>query len=325
MTERRRIVTAEEPKAGTSDPIHIKYRPKRLSEMIGQKDVVRSLTAALNSKARPHTYLFMGPPGTGKTTLSRIVASAVDAESVIEVDAASNSGVDDVRTLTSSLRYQGFGASPNKAIIIDECHRLSKQAWDGLLKTTEEPPPHAYFMLCTSEPDKVPDSIVRRCLAYTLKLARFDDLMTLLDYVCEEERLETPTAILKQVADACGGSPGLALTMLAKVQACDNEQEAAALLESAMESAELIDLCRLLIRGELDWKKLTSTLKALDMPAESVRIVVANYLGSCLMNPRGGEREVMRFLDMLEPFLKPFNSSDKMAPLLAAFGRILYP
>jgi DNA polymerase-3 subunit gamma/tau len=325
--ERRRVAEPEKAREEPDLPIHIKYRPRRLSEVVGQKDVVNSLKTALKAATRPHAYLFMGPPGTGKTTLSRIVADdvGVPAASIQEIDAATHSGVDDVERLLQPLAYKGFGDSPNKAIIMDECHRLSKQAWDKFLKITEEGPPHVFFFFCTSEPDKVPDAMQRRCLAYTLKPARFNDIMDVLEHVCEAEHYDTPSGILKLVADAAYGSPGMALMMLAKVHACEHEDEAAGLLETVNENPEVIDLCRALIRRELNWKKLTTTLKGLDLPPESIRIVIVNYLGGCLMNPKGGDRDIEDFLYMLEPFLKPFNSSDKMAPLLAAFGRILYP
>lgn len=325
MSERRKRVVA--PPEAPGEPLHTKYRPKSFSEVIGQNDTVNSLKSLLKAKSRPHTYLFTGGPGTGKTTLARILAAEFDvaAANLIEIDAGSSGGIDDMREATAPLRYQGFGASPNKAVIIDEAHQLSKQAWTSLLKTIEEPPPHVYFFFCTTELGKVPENIRTRCAAYNLKPVRQDDLLDLIDQVCESEGLDVPKKIRGMVAGACNGSPRLALVMLAAVQDCEDDEEAATLLASPLENKEVIDLCRLMLDRKLTWKQVTTTLKAMpEMPAESIRIVIANYLAACAMGART-EDDAIRVLDVLEPFAKPFPASDKLAPLLVALGRVVFP
>ena len=321
---RRKIEEAAPPQE-MSEPIHTKYRPRKLDDVVGQGAVVKSLSSALKDKARPHCFLFTGPAGTGKTTLARIVASefGCDLAGLIEVDAASTSGIDDMRTLTGSLRYNGFGDTPNKAVIIDEAHALSKQAWDSLLKTTEEPPPHVFFFFCSTNPAKIPAAMVTRCLAYNLKPVKFEDIMDLLEDIAEREDYDTPQRILSLVAQAAEGSPRQALTMLAAVHACEDEDEAAALLAQPLDNKEIIDLCRQMLRGDLEWRKLCETLKQLDDSPESIRIVIVNYLSACLLGSKS-EKETLRLLDMLECFLKPCNPTDKLAPILVAFGRYIF-
>lgn len=308
-------------------PLHLKYRPTVLKDVWGQDQVTDSLQDVISSKSPGHAYLFTGPAGTGKTTLARILASRFhcDANSVVEVDAASNSGIDAMREVTGALRYQGFGATPNKAIIIDECHGLSKQAWDSLLKTVEEPPPHVYIFFCTTVPGKVPATIVTRCHSYTLKPLKRDDIFDLLTFVCHEEKLDLAPGVMDLIVGACDGSARQALVMLSMVRGCRDEDEAAALLESPADNKDVIDLCRLLVGGKLTWPKLIETLKAIpDMNPESVRIVMTNYLGACLMGAKS-DKDAMRLLDLAACFSKPFNPTDKQVPLLLAFGNIIFP
>lgn len=315
--------TAQAP-AEVDQPLHVKYRPQTLKEVWGQDTVTDSLTSLVASKNPGHVYLFTGPSGCGKTTLARILARAFNCDSnVLEVDAASNSGIDAMRDVTSQLRYHGFGNTPNKAIIIDECHGLSKQAWNSMLKAVEEPPPHVYIFFCTTESGKVPDTILTRCHSYTLKSLRYADIMDLLDEVVGKERMDVPDKVLELVAQSCNGSARQALVQLSMVRDCRNVDEAAALLESPLENKEVIDLCRMLVKGGLRWADVVKTLKAIpDMNAESVRIVVVNYLAACAMGAKS-DRDALRILDIMHAFSKPFLQTDKLAPLLLALGQLI--
>ena len=327
MTTRRRIIedAPQDEQEGHDEALPIKYRPKHLDDVVGQPAVVKSLRDSFKSKTRAHAYCFTGPSGTGKTTLARIAAAALgcSAGNIVEVDAASNSGIDAMKELTSSLRYQGFGEMPNKAFIIDEAHSLSKQAWQALLKPMEEPPPHVFFFLCTTEAGKIPETIVTRCQSYVLKAVKFDDIMDLLETVADREGFTTNDKIIQMVGRACGGSPRNALTMLGAVNGCQDEDEAQRILETPLENAEVIELCRKLLDDRLTWEDVTTTLKGLDgMAAESIRIVICNYLAACMMKSKG--KGVVKFLNIYSCFAKPFPVSDKLGPLLLAFGDLLY-
>lgn len=318
MSSRKKIESASEPES-IEQPWHLKYRPKELKEITGHKEVVASIRSALKEKNRQHTYFLFGPGGTGKTTLARIMAAGFDCATVTEVDAASTSGIDDMRTLMTALRYHGFGDSPNRAFIIDECHGLSKQAWDSLLKSTEEPPPHAYFFFCSTNPTKIPAAMLTRGPTYALQSLRYDDLMDLLEFVAEEEQLDTPNPILQTVARACNGSPRAALVMLAMVKDCVDSVEAEVLLQGVGETPEIVDLCRAMVKGSLKWGDVQKLLEPLaDTPAENIRILTTHYLIAVLKGCKQGEAP--RLLDMLAAFAKPCNQTDKLAPIFLAFG-----
>lgn len=308
-------------------PLHTKYRPQTLDAVLGQNAVIKSIKATVTATARPHVYLFTGPAGTGKTSLARILCKQFDIldANLLEIDAATNNGIDVMRDVLAPLRYHGFGASPNKAVILDEAHMLTKQAWASLLKTIEEPPEHVFFFFCTTEAGKVPQNILTRCMAYNLHSVKYDDIYDLLEDVCAAEKMQVTAGVLNLVATSCGGSPRQALVMLSMVCASGSVEEAARVLEAPLDNGDVIELCKLVIADKLTWAALCGTLKALgDMQAESIRIVCTCYFAACVLNSKN-EKQTVRLLEVLECFSKPCNPTDKLAPILLAFGRYIYP
>ena len=318
--------TLDEEEVVYDQPLITKYRPDSLVNVLGQDEVVRSIRALVASSA-PHAYLFTGPSGCGKTTLARIVAGLmqVEAENVLEVDAATNSGIDAMREVSGSLRYLGFGQSSNRALIIDECHALSAQAWQSLLKVIEEPPPHAYFLLCTTNPGKVPQTIVTRCVNYQVRELSKDDLWDLLEDVAERERMKVPEAVMQVVVRAAEGSARRALTALQMVFDCQDPKEAALLLSQPGDDAEIIELCRELVtKGRVSWSLVQEVLLAnKDTDPEGMRLTIVNYVQTVLLNTKGTDKSAM-LLDVLAQFMRPVSRSEKMAGLLLAFGNLTF-
>lgn len=173
--------------------LYRKYRPETFSGVVGQEQIVTLLSNAIKQKKIAHAYLFCGGRGTGKTTVARILARDIDCnpEDIIEIDAASNRGIDEIRELREAVRTSPF-SSPYKVYIIDEAHMLTKEAANALLKTLEEPPSHVIFILATTDPEKLPTTIVSRCQKIIFKQPDIKTLADRLVYVAEKEGFDLP-------------------------------------------------------------------------------------------------------------------------------------
>lgn len=308
-----------------NNDLHVKYRPQDFDELVGQEAVIKSLKAHEAKGTWPHAFLFVGGAGCGKTTLARIIARKLgtDKNNILEIDAASRNGIDDMRDLQQDLNYAAFGSNPTKVIILDECHSITKPAWQSLLKTIEEPPKHVYFFFCTTEVDKVPDTIKTRCLVYTLSEVGTDDIFDLISVVSEEEEINLPEKSLSLIASACMGSPRRALTMLAKCRGLEDAKEIRSVLqEPDSEEGEVIELCRALIKGVSFMEALAIVKKLEGQNPESIRLVTLAYVSKVLLNSKN-EQQATKLLAIMDAFSKPFYQSEKMAPLLLALGGLL--
>jgi|SRR6516164_4718664 DNA polymerase III subunit gamma/tau len=304
------------------------YRPVSFEQVIGQQAAVSTLKHAVKHN-NTHSFLLCGQSGVGKTTLARIMATIFTngngtALNINEIAAADHTGVDAMRAVIRDLQLRAMGASPIKSIILDECHRLSGSAWDVLLKPIEEPPSHVYWFLCTTEPGRVPKTIQTRCARVDLKPVGEQQLFDLLCKVADAEKLTTPDAILEAIAEGSNGSPRQALTFLESCGHLQSVNEARLAMRSGGQSREAIDLCRFLVGGRgHTWAEAMKYAQALEgVDSEGVRITVVNYLSSVLLNTKDNQKAI-GLLRLMEPFLKPFPTSDRMGPLLHSLGLAL--
>jgi DNA polymerase III subunit gamma/tau len=196
------------------------YRPHTWDDVVGQDHIVSALTESISGKKIAHAYLFSGSRGTGKTSVARIFARAVGTaeEDIYEIDAASNRGIDDIRHLREHVSVSPF-SSPYKVYIIDEVHMLSKDAWNALLKTLEEPPAHVIFILATTELDKVPDTIISRCQTFSFRRPVREVLRKQVTAVAKKEGYALDAGAGDLIALLGDGSFRDALGMLQKVLA----------------------------------------------------------------------------------------------------------
>ena len=305
--------------------LHTKHRPATFDDVIGQDVAVKSLKRVVKDE-RAKAFILTGPSGTGKTTLARILANAYakgvgTIANIQEIDAASSNKKEDMRALVAQAQYRALGKSPVKAIILDEAHALTADAWKVLLKPVEEPSSHVYWFFCTTEAAKIPKTIATRCMRYDLKPVSEDDLLKLLVQVVEAEKFDTSDEVLEAIAEGAQGSPRQALVYLEQCLYCETASEARNVMRSAGQTKEIVDLCRWLLKGRgMAWTEATKYVKALEgQEAESIRIVIVNYIGAALLGAKG-DNQARALLLLLECFKTPYQQSDRLAPLLYSVG-----
>ena len=267
----------------TGETLHTKYRPTTLDDVVGQDHIKEGLMAQL-AAGKQQAFLFEGPSGTGKTTLARICASELNCFDVTEVDAASNTGVDDMREVSSRANFVSLDGG-GKAFIIDECHRLSRQAWESLLKAIEEPPEGVYWFFCTTEPNKIIKTVRTRCVTHTLKDVPWRALLKLLDRVAKAEGIEVHEDILDVCAEEAGGSPRQALINLMSVQHTTSVDDARQALNRTSAAKEAFDLARMIIKKDYNFSAAMALVKDIkDTPPESIRQVIRAYATTTVIN-----------------------------------------
>ncbi len=306
-----------------------KWRPKKFSELTGQEHVRRALVNALESGRVHHAFLFTGTRGVGKTTIARILAKCLNCETgvraepcgvcascleidagrfpdLIEVDAASRTKVDDTRELLDNVQYAPTRGR-YKVYLVDEVHMLSAHSFNALLKTLEEPPPHVKFLLATTDPQKLPATVLSRCLQFNLKRLPAADIAARLQRILEEEGVAFDAAGLKLVAQAADGSMRDALSLLDQLIAFGGgragEAEARAMLGTISrdhvlriaqllaeaDGAALVSCARSLEEFAPDYAQVLDELAAL-LVRVGLRQAVSDYEGDELYAPELLER-----------------------------------
>jgi DNA polymerase III gamma/tau subunit len=310
--------------SGSMSNLITRYRPQSFDEVSGHAAVVRSLKEVCKKKDA-RVFLFSGPKGVGKTTFAYLVAQAYGCSDILDNNAATKNGIDDMREIQESLQYKSFGTDGQRAVIIDECHGLSKQAWDSLLKVLEETPQHVVWCLCTTNPSKIPETVKSRCASYQLDLLSDAVLGDLYDFVCEEEKINISEEVADIIIREAKGSPRQLLSNIVVARSAKNKKEAAQLLKTAVETDNIIELARLVAKGGFSWTSCMDIVKKLEKSEqpESVRIVVMNYLGACLKNAKDDKAAIV-FLQKMEAFSTPYVGNEGLAPLLLSIGRSLF-
>jgi DNA polymerase III gamma/tau subunit len=265
-----------------------KYRPKKPSEVVGQAKVVALLRGYLERKALPHALLFTGPSGVGKTTLARILKRALNCsdQDFVEVNTADFRGIDMVREIRERMGSAPLGGTC-RIWLIDEAAKLSGDAQDALLKMLEDAPGHVYFMLATTDPQKLHATIKTRCTE--LKLGRIEeaDLRALVARVAAAEGLAYSDAVVARVADVADGSARKALVILDALVGVEGEEAQLAAVAAGDFKAQAIEICRVLVRPGTAWPECAKLVEAVKDDPEQIRRLILGYTRSIIL--KGGK------------------------------------
>lgn len=307
--------------------LYRRYRPKSLSEVVGQEQITDVLANSLKNGKIGHAYLFIGPRGTGKTSVARILAHEInkfdyeledDYLDIIEIDAASNRGIDDIRELRQRANIAPTKGK-YKVYIIDEVHMLTKEAFNALLKTLEEPPEHVVFIMATTDAQKVPITITSRSQIYTFKLADPGVMFEHLKNICKKEKINIDDEALRIVVKRGGGSYRDSLSLLDQVSTLSDDKITAELLNRAMglpQEAAIEELLSSYASNNTDnIRKILTQLTETGVKSE---VIASELIDAIMANPSANQIQLLDKLTQISPSDAPNIKAGKLLVALCA-------
>ena len=302
--------------------LYKKHRPQTLNRVIGQESAVKTLQAHLAKNTLPHTILFSGFSGCGKTSLARILKTELDCSDndFHEVNCADLRGIDDARDI---IRHMGFAPVGGKCRIwlLDECHQSTLAWFNSMLKALEDTPEHVYFFLCTTDPQKLPKTIKTRCTEIKLNSISINDLTLLVKKVAKKEEKEIPEDIVDQIAAKADGSARMALVLLDKICNLPDDQMEAAVHSTEGDRETVIRLCRTLLStsGVNGMQKCCKLLKKIQEEPESIRYAVLGYMTKVMLSGKDMDKCYI----VIDAFKDNFYDSKRAGLLHACYDVML--
>lgn len=283
----------------------LRYRPQTFDDIIGNEDVVQILKSQMSPDAKQplaRAILLHGPTGCGKTTLGRIIAQELGTSGgdLQEIDSADFRGIDTIRDIRKQSAYKPLG-SPCRVWILDEVHRLTGDAQSALLKALEDTPSHVYFILCTTDPQKLLPTIRGRCASYQVNTLNDREMKKLLLKVVKSEGDTLSKDVYDQITQDSMGHPRNALQVLGQVLAADEDRRLSIARNTAEKQSQTIELCRALMGGG-SWQKIAGILKGLKQEdPEQIRRAVLGYCQAILLSGESHQAAAI-----MQEFIEPF-------------------
>jgi len=297
--------------------LYNKYRPISFDEVVGNEDVIDYLSEiVLKGKEVPNAFLLHGPTGCGKTTVARIISNLLGCidEDLTEIDNATFRGIDTVRQMNRNSRFNTTGGGP-RVFLIDEIHKMTSDAQNAMLKLLEDPPRSTYFILCTTEPNKLLPTIRGRCISLQMKVLNDTEMTKVLKRIIKKEKVKVKRKVLEQIIRDSFGHARNAIQVLDKIIKLSPGKQLKAAKQAAEEQSLSIELCRALANG-VAWSKVRELLKGLkDQEAESIRRHVLGYAQSMLL---GSENDQAALI--IEEFWEPLYNIGFLGLVFACYS-----
>lgn len=259
------------------------YRPSDFSEIVGNEEIIESLEKMLSGESS-HSFLFTGEKGCGKTTMGRILASKLGASGAdyIEINSSQFRGIDTIRDIIKQSSYMPLNGTA-RVWLIDEAHKITNDAQNAFLKILEEPPKHIYFILCTTDPQKLIEPLKDRCTTFVVKSLNDKQMFKLLKRIARKENEVLDDKLLEVITDSSKGHPRAALQILEKVFSVPEDKRLKIAKKVEDDESQAIELCRAMFRNA-SWKEISSILRGIkDEDPEGVRRLILSYFSSVLL------------------------------------------
>jgi len=293
-----------------------RYRPKTLEDLLGSRSTIQAVEGILQRPAAkiPHAFLITGPSGTGKTTLARVIVKSlgISGGDFTELDTADFRGIDTVRQLRQQMQYRGLEGA-RRGWLLDECHAMTREAQEALLKALEEAPAHAFFILATTDPDKLKPTLKRRCVQFAMSPIREETMLKYLKGIAGQEDKKVPDEVLKQIALDSLGSPGVALAVLEKILDLPVDKMLKAARQATEQQNEAIALARILFKKPR-WPEVAKLIKTIEGEPESLRRLILAYCTSVLLGNDNPQAYVV-----MDAFKSPFFDDAKAKLVMACY------
>lgn len=269
------------------EDVQIKHRPKLWKHLIGQDTVVKMIRSKLDIGKFPHASMMTGPSGCGKTTAARIVKVKLQCHDgdYFEINAASKEsrGINAVQEIESRMRLASLYGKA-RIWVLDECHKMTSDGQQSLIKLLEDMPAHVYFILATTDPGKLIKTIHTRCTEFKFAQLKEKDLTTIMRDVSDKEGWEPSDAVMERITEVSEGSARKALVVLGQVMELQTEEDRLAAVGKSETKHQARELTKLLMDGCRDWKKIAAILKDVEDEPESLRCMILGYANALLLN-----------------------------------------